>query len=124
MILLRKFPQLARHVVLPALGVCGLVYLAYHGVQGERGLVAYTHLSGQVDVARATLARLEEARRVLEKDVGLLRPSTLDRDMLDERARVMLGLARRDEVLILATDPTPQPVAQPATLARLEIQHE
>ncbi len=124
MILFQEFPQLARHVVLPALGVCGLVYLAYHGVQGERGLVAYTHLSGQVETARATLARLEETRRVLEKDVGLLRPSTLDRDMLDERARVMLGLARRDEVLILATDPAPEPAAQPATLARLEIQHE
>ncbi len=124
MILLREFPQLARQVVLPALGVCGLVYLAYHGVQGERGLVAYTHLSARIAESRATLARLEETRQVLEQDVGLLLPSTLDRDMLDERARAMLGLARRDEVLILATDPAPEPAAQPAALARLESQYE
>ena len=120
----REFPQLARHVVLPALGVCGLVYLAYHGVQGERGLVAYTQLSAQITEARANLAGLEEARRVLEKDVGLLRPSTLDRDMLDERARAMLGLTRRDEVLILVMDPAPETAVRPATLARLESQHE
>lgn len=124
MVLFQEVRQLARQVVLPALAVCGLVYLAYHGVQGERGLIAYTHLSAQIVEARATLAQLQEARQVLEKDVGLLRPSTLDRDMLDERARAMLGLAQRDEVLILVADLTPDQAAQPATLARMGSQHE
>jgi cell division protein FtsB len=41
------------------------------------------------------------ARRGLERRVAALKPEGLDRDMLDERARVVLGLAHADEVVFL-----------------------
>ena len=39
-------------------------------------------------------------REKLEKRVDLLRPENLDLDMLEERARSVLGLAHPDELVI------------------------
>ena len=99
--MLQELRRRARYVVFPALGVSALAYFTYHAVQGERGLIAYLHLTGQIERAQTSLARVSAARRTLETDVALLQPGALDRDMLEERAHAVLGLARRDEVLIL-----------------------
>jgi cell division protein FtsB len=41
-----------------------------------------------------------EAREVLARQVGLLRPENLNRDMLDEQVRRTLGLTHPDDVVI------------------------
>jgi cell division protein FtsB len=41
-----------------------------------------------------------EAREVLARQVGLLRPENLNRDMLDEQARQILGLAHPNDIVI------------------------
>ncbi len=114
MVLLQEIRQRARHVFLPVLGVSALVYFTYHAVQGDRGLIAYVHLTAEIELANEYLTQVGAARQALETDVALLQPDGLDRDMLDERARAVLGLAHADEVLILLADPR-QPV-MPATL--------
>ena len=78
-----------------------IVYLAYHAVQGERGLIAYYQLYQQVGQANTFHASLKASRERLQTRVNLLIPSSLDRDMLDERARFMLGYSHPDEVIIL-----------------------
>ena len=40
------------------------------------------------------------ARDILARRVELLRPENLDRDMLDEQARQILGLAHSDDLVI------------------------
>jgi cell division protein FtsB len=42
-----------------------------------------------------------QAKRRLERRVALLRPESLDRDMLEERARAVLNLARPEDRVIL-----------------------
>lgn len=101
MVLLQEIRQRARHVFLPVLGVSALVYFTYHAVQGDRGLIAYVHLTAEIARAQDYLAQVGAVRHGLETDVALLQPESLDRDMLDERARVILGLAEGDEVLVL-----------------------
>ncbi len=85
---------------MPVVGACVLGYFAYHTVQGDRGLLAYMKLSGEVARAEATLAEIEAERRALAHKVSLLRADSLDLDMLEERARVLLHRVRDDEVVI------------------------
>ena len=96
----------ARHVMGPVLGVCILGYFAYHAVHGDRGLIAWIELKQEVEETRAVLAEIAARRRTLERQVRLLSPSSLDPDMLDERARLMLNFGLADETVIFARPPT------------------
>jgi len=86
---------------MPVLAALVVGYLSYHMVQGEYGVFAYLQLSAKVERAEALQAQLGGERQRLEARVALLRPDSLDRDMLEERARVMLNYARSDDVIIL-----------------------
>lgn len=91
----------ARHVIFPALGVAAVVYFAWHGVSGDRGVLALRTLEQEVAVARAELDRVRGEREQLERRVRLLYPQSLDPDMLDESARRLLNYGLPDEVVIL-----------------------
>ena len=97
----------ARHVILPAVAVCGLGYVTYHIVQGDRGLLAWKVLREQIAIAQMSLAESEAERRIHEDRVRLLHPEGLDRDMLDEWARRRLNFGARDEIVIF-TEPSGQ----------------
>jgi len=91
----------ARHIVGPVMGITLFAYFAYHAVQGDRGLIAWWKLSQQVETAQARFDETLAKRKVFAHRVGLLRPDGLDRDLLEERARLLLGMARPDDVVIL-----------------------
>ena len=105
---LREIRRRARQIVLPVLGTCIVVYFVYHTIQGDRGLRAYVNLSREVDEAASTLAALNAERDNLERRVRLLRPDSLDRDLLEERARAMLNAVHTDDVVILLPPQAPQ----------------
>jgi cell division protein FtsB len=52
-------------------------------------------------VLAGELAGLKEVKDRLERDVVLLRPESLDPDMLDERARAILNLAHPDDLVMM-----------------------
>ncbi len=93
--------RLARQVIGPVLGVSLMVYIVYHAVQGNHGLIAYWQLVKQVDAAKQAVALLDEEKTRLQKRVELLHPDSLDRDMLEERARVMLGYADPTDIILV-----------------------
>jgi cell division protein FtsB len=101
MILLHEIRKRARHIAGPVFAIAVFSYFAYHSVQGDRGLMAWLQLTQQVEIAQATLEKVSRERSALEHRARLLRPDNLDPDMLDERARQALSLARPDEVVIL-----------------------
>lgn len=108
----------ARHVVGPVLGICAVAYFAYHAVQGDRGLIAWVNLKQRVAAARADLDDLTAQREVLEHRVSLLHPESLDPDLLDERARLMLNYGHATDVVIFpkaatALPPTPRGGSRP-----------
>ncbi len=107
MSLITEVRRRARHVAAPVLGAIALFYFGYHAIQGEHGVIAWFELSQQMEQARAELAVATAERAFLEHRVALLRPESLDRDLLDERARHMLNLARPDEFVVL--DPERRP---------------
>jgi cell division protein FtsB len=93
----RRLPGISAQFLL----ACLAAYFAYHAVQGDRGLNAWWRLSHKLDLAQATLAALDSQRAALSSRAALLRPDSLDPDMLEERARVLLNFGRPDEVVIL-----------------------
>lgn len=101
MAFLTELKRLVGDAVAPAIGFCVVGYFAYHSIQGDRGLVAWLRLNEQIETARAELSGLEAERRALERRVALLRPASLDRDLLDEQARVVLNYVRPGEIVIL-----------------------
>lgn len=101
MSLLRELRERARHVIGPVLGICLAAYFAYHGVEGERGFFAWKDLKADLLQAQGERQRMRGQRLYWEHRVGLLDPARTDPDMLDERARVMLGLGRADELMVL-----------------------
>ncbi len=86
--------------IIPACCALLLVYFGYHAIQGDRGLLSWIKLSDQLAEAHIALEVTAVERAGLERKVALLRPDGLDPDMLDERARYMLSLARADEVVV------------------------
>jgi cell division protein FtsB len=76
-------------------------YFVYHLQSGDHGLEARAALEKRKAVLGGELAGLEDVRKRLERDVALLRPESLDPDMLDERARAILNLAHPDDLVML-----------------------
>ncbi len=91
----------ARHVIGPVLGISAIYYFGYHVIHGERGLIAYRDLVVRIDDAQEELVRVGEERAALQNRVRRLYPGSLDPDLLEERARLMLNYGRADEIVII-----------------------
>lgn len=81
---------------------CGLfLYFAYHLVHGDRGYFAWKGLEEKLKIAESTYEKTLAERKALENRVKMLRPDSIDLDLLDERARAVLGFVKPSEVVIL-----------------------
>lgn len=78
-----------------------VVYFGYYAVYANHGLVNLMKLQNAVEVKKAELERIRGERLVLERRVSLLRPQSVDPDLLEEQARSRLGLSAPDEVVIM-----------------------
>ena len=91
--------------ILTALGLylCAMLFVGYFGVNaytGNRGLKAKQDLDIQIAELSGELAGLRQSRAYWERRLTLLRPASLDPDMLDERARVLLGYVHPHDVVM------------------------
>ena|SRR5581483_4947542 len=84
----------------PMLGACLAGYFVYHAVQGDRGILAWMQLNAQIKSAQAELTKSDDDRAAMEQRVALLSNSSLDLDMLEERARIMLNFSHPDDLVI------------------------
>ncbi|MDB5418008.1 MAG: septum formation initiator [Phenylobacterium sp.] len=77
-----------------------IVYFAVHAFTGEQGLLS-SNLRDETLMAKTReLAALQAQREDLEKRARLLRDTSLSADLLEERARSLLGFADpRDYVI-------------------------
>ena len=86
---------------LPPLGFAALCgYFAWHSVHGDYGQMAREQRLREIAAARAVLARAEADRDALERRIASLRGERIDRDQLDERARQLLNMVGKDEIVV------------------------
>lgn len=87
-------------LVVPVLSTAVIGYFAFHIVHGTFGLEAKARLETERSELAGELAMLIEKRQHLEKRLQLLQDGSLERDMVDERARALLDVSRPDEIVI------------------------
>ncbi|MCX2722649.1 FtsB family cell division protein [Roseibium salinum] len=93
--------SILRRLITPAIAIAALGYFGFHAMSGELGMVGRALIESQVSELEAELAQVSAERRELVSRVSLLRPESLDPDMLDERARLHLNLVHGDELVVL-----------------------
>ena len=97
-----------RRAILTAIGLylfaaAFVGYFAVNAFTGNHGLRAQQEIEQQLARMQTELAQVKAERAVWERRVSLLRSDKIDPDMLDERARALLGFADpRDVTLLLA----------------------
>lgn len=96
----RDFSRRLKSLAAQLLGACVAGYFIYHAVQGDRGILAWLRVNQQLEAAHAELAKSATGRAALEQRVALLNNASLDLDMLEERARIMLNFSDPDDVVI------------------------
>lgn len=97
---LKELRRQGLQIIGSILGVAVIGYFAFHAVQGDRGLRAYFALNLQTELAREERDALRHDRMMIERRVNLLKPESLDLDMLDERARIVLNKVHEDDFVI------------------------
>jgi len=75
-------------------------YFTFAAVQGDYGLFRRVQVSAEADELRRTRDRLAADLAEIENRTRRLSDAYLDLDLLDERARDVLGLIRADEIVI------------------------
>jgi cell division protein FtsB len=89
-----------RQILVPIIFAMMFGYFGYHLVNGDRGLLAMAHLQRETMIADQNLAEAETTRKIWERRVAALRNQSLDPDMLDERARVLLNFSRKEDIIV------------------------
>ena len=77
-----------------------LAVFGHSGLQGEHGLAALHEAEVVERDLSAELAEIRDDRRAWKNLSRRLGESYLDLDLLDERARAILGYVRREELVI------------------------
>jgi len=73
------------------------IYFAFHSIYGSRGILAYFKLKAELENNHGKLDVLRAERLEIENRAKLLRPESLDKDMLEEKARNILGILSPNE---------------------------
>lgn len=92
-----------RQIVTPAAYILLLGFIAvfaHSGLQSDYGLAAFREAGDEERRLQAELDALRAERGEMENRVLRLSDRYLDLDLLDERARAVLGLVRPDELVV------------------------
>ncbi len=88
-------------LIVPVMTAAFLGYFGYHAYNGEYGLYSKYRLERHAKDLAVKLAETVKRRERLEARTSLLHDGSIEKDMLDEQARIALGWAREDEVVVL-----------------------
>jgi cell division protein FtsB len=92
----RSFDLVVMSVCFTLLG-----YFAWHAFEGPRGFDHHEALLARAAKLDEGLATVAANRGKLERRVSLMRPESVDPDMLDELARKTLDSAKPDELVVV-----------------------
>lgn len=88
------------------LGVALLIgYFAANAYSGNHGLRARQDLDMQIAQMTVELAALKTERGSWERRINLLKSDSIDRDMLDERARALLDYVDPHDLVLMQRRP-------------------
>lgn len=95
---LQRYPRFDLLVSLGCIALLG--YFAWHAWYGPRGYGYIKGLQAELVALQAELDGEQARKDELEAKVMLMRPESVDADLLDELARRELNWAGRDDLLV------------------------
>jgi cell division protein FtsB len=95
----------ARRILIP-LGLYALAgllvgYFVHQAHSGPRGIEARRQFKIQAHEIGLELHSVKTERAEWERRIALLRSDQIDRDLLEERARIMLGRVHRNDLVVV-----------------------
>ncbi len=99
---LYRHRYLIRRNLIVMIGICLSVYFSYHAIQGNRSYLRLMSLERDITETSAAYEALKNERTAIEDKVVMLRPGSINRDLLEERARLVLGYRHPDEMAIVS----------------------
>ncbi|MDY0028565.1 MAG: septum formation initiator family protein [Pseudobdellovibrionaceae bacterium] len=98
---LLEHKYLVRKNILTIVGMGLCFYFSYHLISGQRSYVRYLTLQQSISALEVENSTLKSERVSLESRVSMLRPASINKDLLEERARLVLGYRAENEKDIL-----------------------
>jgi cell division protein FtsB len=94
-----------RAILYPLLLYCisGLIgsYFVWHALNGERGLRTKDEYEHKIAALRSQLDNLKSEHTLWDERIALFSGRMIDRDLLDEEARALLGRVTRNDLVVL-----------------------
>ena len=101
MVVRTRFRSIVIPLVLFLLSGAAGSYFVWHAQNGERGLKAKLAYKAEIAELTEELEGLMAQRKSWERRISMLQPDQVDRDLLDEEARLLLGRMGKNEILVL-----------------------
>lgn len=102
MALLRRFGGFLVSLALPVALLCALWFFSLQIFTGNYGRIALERTERDFAAKEREIALLVAEEQALRKRNAGLRAEALDLDLLDERARDVLGMIGKDEVFLIS----------------------
>jgi cell division protein FtsB len=105
MVTRKRFRAVLNALALYTIAALVIGYFGVNAYSGNRGLRARQDLDQQIAELTAELDALKVERTSWERRIVLLKPESIDPDMLDERARILLNYADPRELTLRLKQP-------------------
>lgn len=93
-----------KRFIFPAVIMAILLYLLFHAMNGNHGIYALFKEQRHAEVLEQKYQAVHAERLAMENRVQLLSDKSLDVDLLDERARIVLGYTNAQEKIHLVEE--------------------
>ncbi|MXQ10922.1 FtsB family cell division protein [Microvirga makkahensis] len=101
MVIRRRLRRFLIPLALYSVSAAVAAYFVHHAHSGARGIEAQQQYEAQMAELNRELDGLRDERTQWERRISLLRSDQIDRDLLEERARVMLGRVHKNDLVII-----------------------
>ncbi len=101
MVVRRRLRAFLIPLVLYSVAAGAVYYFMYHAQHGSRGIETKVALKAQIVALEVELAELKADRKDWERRVAMMKTDNVDRDLLEERARLTLNRLHRNDVVIM-----------------------
>ena len=105
MVTRKRFRAVLNALALYTIAALVIGYFGVNAYSGNRGLRAKQDLDQQIAELTAELDALKTERTSWERRIVLLKPESIDPDILDERARILLNYADPRELTLRLKQP-------------------
>ncbi len=101
MVIRRRWRAIVFPLILYAVSGSVTSYFVWHAVNGSRGLKTQDEYQAKMEELARELEDLRTERAGWERRVAMLRAEAVDRDLLEEQTRAMLGRVSKSDLVIM-----------------------